>query len=45
MSYVLKRIIDGGLGADPPAAGGYGGLEAKPPAAGQFLKFLEKKLF
>ena len=34
---VLKRITDGGLGAEPPAAGGYGGLGAKPPAAGQFL--------
>ena len=28
---------DGGLGAEPPAAGGYGGLGAKPPAAGRFL--------
>ena len=34
---VLKRTTDGGLGAEPPAAGGYGGLGAKPPAAGQFL--------
>ena len=25
----LKRITDGGLGAEPPAAGGCGGLEAK----------------
>ena len=33
----LKRITDGGLGADPPVAGGFGGLEAKPPAAGRFL--------
>ena len=28
---VLKRITDGVLGAEPPAAGGYGGLGAKPP--------------
>ena len=34
---VLKRITDGGLGAEPPAAGGYGGLGAKPPAARRFL--------
>ena len=34
---VLKRITDGGLGAEPPAAGGYGCLGAKPPAAGRFL--------
>ena len=34
---VLKRFTDGGLGAEPPAAGGYGGLGAKPPAAGRFL--------
>ena len=26
-----------GLGAEPPAAGGYGSLGAKPPAAGRFL--------
>ena len=34
---VLKRITDGGLGVEPPAAGGYGGLGAKPPAARRFL--------
>ena len=34
---VLKGITDGGLGAEPPAAGDYGGLGAKPPAAGRFL--------
>ena len=34
---VLKRITDEGLGAEPPAGGGYGGLGAKPPAAGRFL--------
>ena len=34
---VLKRITDGGLGAEPPSAGGYGGLGAKPPAARRFL--------
>ena len=27
----------GGLGAEPPAAGGNGGLGAKPPAEWQFL--------
>jgi len=27
-----------GLGAEPPAAGGYGGLEAKPPAAEENLQ-------
>ena len=25
------------MGAEPPAAGGYGSLEAKRPAAGQFF--------
>ena len=34
---VIKRIIDGGLGAEPPAAGGFGGLRAKFPASGRFL--------
>ena len=34
---VLKRTTDGDLGAEPPAAGGYGGLGAKPPAAGRIL--------
>ena len=33
----LKRITDGGLGADPPAAGGYESLGAKFPAAEQFF--------
>ena len=32
---VLKRVTDGGLGAEPPTAGGYGDLGAKPQAAGQ----------
>ena len=32
-----KRTTDGGLGAGPPAAGGFGGLGAKPPADGQFF--------
>ena len=32
----LKRIIDGGLGAEHPA-GGYGGVGAKTQAAGQFF--------
>ena len=35
----LKRIIDGGLGAEPPASGDYGGLGAKPP---ELCDFLEK---
>ena len=39
----LKRITDGGLGAEPPAAGGYEGLRAKPLVGGQFFViFLEK---
>ena len=33
------------LGAEPPAAGGYGGLRAKPPAAGRFLEVFEKKSY
>ena len=38
----LKR----GLGAEPPAARGYGSLAAKHPAAGRlFLSFREKMLF
>ena len=36
----LKR----GLGAEPPAAGGYGSLGAKHPAAGQFLVSFLKKM-
>ena len=36
----LKRITDGGLGAEPPAAGDHGGLEAKTPAAGRFFEKL-----
>ena len=45
LASVLKRITDGGLGAEPPAAGSYGGLGAKPPAARQFCKCLEKKSY
>ena len=42
----FRRITDGGLGAEPPAAGGYDGLGAKPPAAGRFFViFWKKKLF
>ena len=37
LASVLKRLIDGGVGAEDPATGGYGGLGAKPPAAGRFL--------
>ena len=34
------------MGADPPAARGFGDLGAKPPAAGQvFVIFLEKSYF
>ena len=46
VASVLKRITDGGLGAEPPAAAGYGGLGAKPPAGGRyFYVFGKKKLF
>ena len=39
----LKRVSRRGLGAEPPAAGGYGSLEAKHPHAGQFfVSFWEK---
>ena len=34
---LLKCITDGGLGAGPPAAGGFQGLGAKPPAVGRFF--------
>ena len=51
--YSNQTFTDGGLGAEPPAAGGHGGLGAKPWAIlvwghgglGDFCKFLEKKLF
>ena len=39
----FKRSIDEGLGAEPPAAGGYWGLVAKPPAAGRFFVVFWKK--
>ena len=42
---LLKHITDGGLGAEPPAAGRYGGLGAKPPAAGQFLYVFGQKSY
>ena len=39
----LKRIAIRGLGAESPAAGGYGGLGRRPPVAGRvFVIFLEK---
>ena len=38
-----KPITDGGLGAGPPAAGGFGGLGAKPPAVGQYFVMFWKK--
>ena len=33
----LKRITDGGLGAEPPVAKGYGCPGAKPLAAGRLF--------
>ena len=39
----LTHIANGGLGTEPPAAGGYGGVGAKPPAAARFFVFFEKK--
>ena len=43
---VLKRVADGGLGAEPPAAGEYGGLGAEPPTPlGDFCKIWTKSLF
>ena len=42
---VLKRITDGSLGAEPPAAGGYGDLGQSPQPLGDFCKFLEKKSY
>ena len=30
-------VLDGGLEAEHPAAGGYGGVGEKPPASGRFL--------
>ena len=41
----LKRITDGGLGAGPPAAGGFGGLGAKPPAVKRFFVSFWKKSY
>ena len=39
----LKRSTNGGLGAEPPAARGFGGFGAKPTAVGRFfVSFLEK---
>ena len=39
----FKCITDGGLGAEPSAAGGYGDLGAKPPAARRFFVIFWKK--
>ena len=36
---VLKRITNGGLGAEPPAAGGYGGLGKAPSRWAIFVSF------
>ena len=43
LSKLVHSNVSRGLGAEPPAASGYGGLGAKPPAAGRFCKFLGKK--
>ena len=32
------------MGAEPPAAGGFGSLEGKHPAAGQFFESFLKKI-
>ena len=40
----VKRITDEGLGAELPAAEGYGGLRVKPPVARRFC-VIKKKLF
>ena len=43
---LLKRVTDGSLGAEPPAAGDYGDLGAKPSTAGQvFVVFWKKSYF
>ena len=48
---VLSKLVysnlpqTGGLGAEPPAAGGNGGLGAKPPAAGRFFYVFGKKSY
>ena len=34
---LLKRITDGALKAEPPAAGGFGGLGQSPHPQGNFL--------
>ena len=36
-------MTDGGVRAEPPAAGSYGGVGAKPPAAGRFFVIFWKK--
>ena len=41
----LKCITDRGLGAKPPAAGGFEGLGAKPPAVGQYFVIFWKKSY
>ena len=41
---LLKRITDGNLGAESPAAGNYEGLREKIPAAGRFFVILWKKI-
>ena len=41
----LQGVTDGGLGAEPTAAGGFGGLGAKPPAVGRFFVIFWKKSY
>ena len=41
--YSNISVTDGGLRAEPTAAGGYKGLGAKPQLLGDFCTFLEKK--
>ena len=43
--YSNISVTDGGLRAEPTAAGGYKGLGAKPPAAGRFLYVFGKKRY
>ena len=42
---MLKRITDGGLGVEPPAAGAMGVWRQSPQPLGDFCTFLEKKSF
>ena len=42
---LLKGITNRGLGAGPPAVGGFGGLGAKLPEVGQFFVIFWKKSY